>query len=215
MKEFAKKSGVAVAETVAIIGQSVSKELARKVQPFGLTQKTGDKFQESIAKQIGKAARWGQYKPIEGQLKDVHSQVRDRSGAVKVKPPRQFQPKRKGFSKAEIEGNIRDKQRKAGLAKAGWIAAGESIDSPLLKTARGVTRKIKGVAQWIRRHVKGSSGSSKFVRKGGLNSTVFLTNSVDYAYSGNNSTKRTWQSAIADGYKRSITMVRARLKKLS
>jgi hypothetical protein len=106
------------------------------------------------------------------------------------------------------------KRVRAGQAKAGWIAAGESIDSPLLKTVRGAIRKIKGIHRFIRRHVSGKNGSSKFVRKGGLNSTVYLTNKVGYAYSNGNSNPRYVPGAIADGYKRSITMVRARLKKL-
>ena len=214
LKEFSKRAGVAVGETVAIIGSSVAKELARKVQPYGLTQATGDKYEENILKQVSKAARFATYKGTQGTIEQVHQQYRNRKGAVTVRAPNKIQPQRTPFERSEVVAYAKTKQENAGIAKAGWIAAGENIDSPLLKTIRGKIRKIKGISKWIRRHVKTSKGSSRFVRKGGLNSTVYLTNKVDYAYSSNNSNRKTWQESIADGYKRSITMVRARLKQL-
>jgi hypothetical protein len=208
MKQFAKRAGVAVGETVAIIGSSVAKELARKVQPFGLNQASGVEFMHSIEKQVNKAARWATFKGTEGTVAQVHQLYRNARGAVTVRPPRQFQPERKVFDRAEVDEQIRVKQQNAGIAKAGWIAAGENIDSPLLRTAKNKVRKIKGVAKWIRRHVKASKGSSRFVRKGGLNSTVYLTNKVDYAYSKRNTNRGNVESSIADGYRRSITMAK-------
>jgi hypothetical protein len=216
LKDFAKKSQVAVGETVAIIGSSVAKELARKVQPYGLTRAVGRQFELSIAKQAHKAARYAEYKGINGSIEEVHRQIRaqNKKFQVLVSPPAKFQPKRKTFDDQELRSYISKVMFKAGQAKAGWVAAGESIDSPLLKTIRGQIRKIKGVSKWIRENVTSSSGKSKFIRKSGLNSTVLLTNEIGYAYSGGNANKKTWQSAIADGYKRSATMIRARLKKL-
>jgi hypothetical protein len=214
LNHFAKKAGVAVGETVAIIGGSVAKELARKVQPFGLTQKTGTAFELSIVKQVNKAARYAVYKGTQGDISQVHSQYRNRRGAVVVRPPRQFQPERKVFDRQEVDAYAEKKKSNAGIAKAGWIAAGESIDSPLLKTTKGRTRKIKGIGKWIRRHVNSNKGTSRFVRKGGLNSTIYLTNKVDYAYSRNNANMHYTPSAIADGYKRSITTVKRLLKSL-
>jgi hypothetical protein len=213
LKVFADKSKVAVAETVAIIGTSVAKELARKVQPFGLTGKAAKTMDLAIVKQVQKAAKWANYKGLQGDFKNIHTELRVR-GSVSVKPPKQFNYKREPIERTEVWTQMQRKRARAGQAKAGWIAAGESIDSPLLKTARGLVRKIKGIPTWIRRHVKGSNGTSRFVRKGGLNSTIYLTNQIDYAYSNGNSNPRYVASAIADGYKRSITMVRARLKKL-
>jgi hypothetical protein len=213
LKEFARKSGIAVGETVAIIGSSVAKELARKVQPFGLTDKAGTQMDLAIVKQVQKAARWAELKGIEGDFKTIHTQLRPR-GSVSVRPPKQFQPKRQEFTDTEVWTQMQRKRVRAGQAKAGWISAGEGIDSPLLKTIRGQIRKIKGIAKFIRRHVNGKNGSSRFVRKGGLNSTVYLTNNVDYAYSNGNANPRYVPGAIADGYKRSITMIKARLKKL-
>ena len=214
LKTYAKKSGVAVAETVAILGQSVAKELARKVQPWGLGKKQGDKFELNILKQVSKAARYATFKGAPGDVSDVHARYRNRNGAVTVRAPEKIQPKRKPFVRPEVLTEAKKKQANAGMAKAGWIAAGESIDSPLLKTAKGIPKRIKGIASWIRRHVSSNKGSSSFVRKGGLNSTIYLTNKVDYAYSKAGTNGRAVQGAIADGYKRSITIVKARLKKL-
>jgi hypothetical protein len=214
LNQFAKKAGVAVGETVAIIGGSVAKELARKVQPFGLTQKTGTAFELSIVKQVNKAARWATLKGTEGTIDVVHQQYRNRRGAVTVKPPREFQPKRKVFDRQEVDTYAEKKKSNAGMAKAGWIAAGESIDSPLLRTAKNKVRKIKGIAKWIRRHVNDSKGSSRFVRKSGLNSTIYLTNKVDYAYSRNNYNLGHVPGAISDGYKRSITTIKRLYKNL-
>ena len=199
---------------VVIVGQSCAKELARKVQPWGLSQAVGIKFMTSIEIQIRKAARYALQRGIEGDLKSVHQRLRNRRGAVTVQPSAEFDPKRKPFGKWEAPKLIDNKLPKAGRAKAGWIAAGESISSPLLKTARGITRKIKGVPDWVRRHAKSSFGSSIFRNNGRLSSTVYLTNNVNYAYSKNNSNRGDVSTALSDGYKRSITMIRARLKKL-
>jgi hypothetical protein len=214
LKMFAKKSGVAVAETVAIIGQSVAKELARKVQPWGLGKKQGDKFELNILKQVSKAARYATYKGTPGEVSDVHERYRNKNGAVTVRAPDKIQPKRTPFLRPEVLTEAKKKQANAGIAKAGWIAAGESINSPLLKTAKGISKRIKGIASWIRRHVNSNKGSSAFIRKGGLNSTIYLTNKVDYAYSKSGSNAQAVQGAIADGYKRTITIIKARLKKL-
>ena len=214
LKEFSKRAGVAVGETVAIIGSSVAKELARKVQPFGLSQKVGKKYELNILKQVSKAARFATYKGTQGSIEEVHEQYRNKRGSVSVRAPRKIQPQRTPFDRSEVVAYAKTKQENAGIAKAGWIAAGENIDSPLLKTIQGKIRKIKGVASWIRRHVSTSKGSSNFIRKSGLNSTIQLTNKVDYAYSSGNANLRNWRSAITDGYKQSVTMVKKRLKEL-
>jgi hypothetical protein len=214
LRNFASRSGIAVAETVAIIGQSVAKELASKVQPWGLSKKQGDKFELNILKQVSKAARYATYKGAPGEVSDVHARYRNKNGAVTVRTPDKIQPKRKPFVRPEVLNEAKKKQANAGIAKAGWIAAGESIDSPLLKTAKGISRRIKGIAPWIRRHVNSNKGSSAFIRKGGLNSTIYLTNKVDYAYSKAGTNGQAVQRAIADGYKRTITIIKARLKKL-
>lgn len=216
LKAFAARAQIGVAETVAIIGSSVAKELARKVQPFGLSNKVGKKYMESIAKQAHRAARYAEFKGIEGDVKDVHRQIRSQNQKfqVLVSPPAKFQPKRKPFDRQELKQYVDSQMAKAGLAKAGWIQAGESIESPLLRTSKGKIRQIKGVPAWVRRHVNARSGSSKMVKRQLISSSVFLTNRVDYAYAKRNVNHGNVQSSIADGYRRAITMAKRIFKNL-
>jgi hypothetical protein len=215
MKEFAKRAGVAVGDTVVILAQSCAKELARKVQPWGLNQGTGDRFMQSIAKQVHKAAKYAVGNGIDGEIQDVHAKLRNKDGQVGVTPPKEITPKREWFISGKVKYYIKQQQAKAGKAKAGWIAAGENISSPLLLTSKNKKRKIKGISKWIRRHVKEPNGTAKFNRQQGLSSSVALTNKVDYAYSVNNTNKGYVASSLADGYKRSVTVLRKRIKELS
>jgi len=160
MRAFAKRAGVAVGEVVAIVGQSCAKELSRKIQPWGLNQSAGKKFELSIAKQVHNAARYAEQTGAQGDIKSVHQALRNHRGAVVKRPSKQFQPKRKPFNRQELKSYVEKKMKNAGMAKAGWVAAGESIKSPLLKTAKGIVRKIKGIAPWIRRHAKSAAGNA-------------------------------------------------------
>jgi hypothetical protein len=214
LKAFARKSQVAVAETVAIIGAEVAKELASKIQPWGLSKEKGEKYEANILKQVQKAARWANYRGTDtsGGIAQVHSQYRNRKGSVSVRPPRQFQPQSKIIDKQELTAYAKTKQANAGIAKSGWIAAGEDIDSPLLKTKRGKNRRIS-VGNWIRRHVKSGHGFARMIRRQLISSSVLLTNSVDYAYDfGNN--KSQVQKSISTGYRKSIKAVKKLYEKL-
>jgi hypothetical protein len=216
LKAFAARAQVSVAETVAIIGFSVAKELARKVQPFGLSNAVGKEYMGSIAKQVHKAARYAEFKGLNGDIKSIHRQLRSQNSKyqVLVKPPAKFQPKRKPFDKQEVKQYVDSQMAKAGLAKAGWIEAGESIDSPLMRTIKNKIRKIKGVPQWVRRHVNARAGESKLIKRQFLSSSVLLTNKVDYAYAKRNSNHGNVQSSIAAGYRQSITAAKRIFKNL-
>jgi len=215
LKTFSEKSKIAVAEAVAIVGANVARQLAIGIQPTGLKSSVGAKFSVGIAKQVQKAARHAQYKGDELPIGDVHTKYRNKRGAVMVYHPPKFQPKSKKIPKQEVSMQVRKKVREMGKAKAGWIAAGESIDSPLLKTKRGRNRKLPGVTYWIRRHVSSSVGNSKFVKRSGLNSSVYLTNDVNYAYADGSPNHKQVNGSIKTGYMRSISKLRLMIKKLS
>jgi hypothetical protein len=214
LKDFANKSKIGVAETIAVIGSNVAKELARGVQPFGLTSGVGAKFSVGVIKQIRKAARHSEKTGYEGGIEQVHTKYRNSQGAVMVYHPPKFQPKRKKIDKADISSQARKKVKEIGKGKAGWIASGESIDSPLLKTKKGKFKRIKGVSYWIRRHVTSSVGSSVFQKRWGLNSGLLLTNKVDYAYASGQTNHKQVNPSIKTGYMRSISAVKRLLKKL-
>jgi len=214
LKAFAKKSEIGVAETIAIIGSNVARQLAIGVQPTGMTSSVGAKFSVGIAKQVQKAARHAQYKGDDGSISEVHTKYRNRRGSVTVFHPPKFQPKSKKIPKPEVSRQVRQKVKEMGKAKAGWIAAGESIDSPLLKTKRGKFRRIKSVTYWIRRHVSGDVGSSRFVKRWGLNSSVLLTNKVSYAYAEGSPNHKQVNKSIKTGYYRSMSAIKRMIKKL-
>jgi len=211
LKRVAEKSRMGIAETVAVIGSSVAKELASKIQPWGLSKKVGAKYERNILLQVQRAARWANYKGTEGDIESVHSQYRNRRGSVSVRPPNKFQPKSKVIPETEKQAYAATKQANAGIAKAGWITAGEDIKSPLLKNKKGGAHKIS-VAPWIRRHT-GKNGFARMIRRQWLSSTVLLTNTVSYAYDfGNN--KSNVQKAINQGYKNAIKHAQKILKLL-
>jgi len=214
IKLFAKKSQIGVAETVSIVGSNVARQLAIGVQPFGISKKSAFKFSQNIGKQVQKAARHAEYRGNNARIEKVHDEYRNKQGAVMVYHPPKFQPKAPKISKQEISMQVRRKVREMGKAKSGWIAAGESINSPLLKTKRGKFKKIPGVAYWIRRHVSSSNGFSKFVKRFGLSSGVYLTNNVGYAYSSGNTNHKQVKKSIKTGYLRSITKIKNLIKKL-
>jgi len=214
MKEFANKSKIGVAEAVSIIGSNVARQLAIGMQPTGMNSKVGAKFSVGIVRQVQKAARHAQYKGDEMPIADVHTKYRNKNGAVMVFHPPKFQPKSRKIPKQDVGKQARLKIREMGKAKAGWIAAGESIDSPLLKTKRGKNKRLSGVSYWIRRHVSMSVGRSKFVKRLGLNSGVYLTNEVGYAYASGSPNHRQVNKSIKTGYLRSITKIKNMIKKL-
>jgi hypothetical protein len=214
IKEFTRKSGVAVAETVAIIGHEAAKELASKIQPWGMSQAVGTKYELNILKQVQKAARWANYKGTQGDIASVHSQYRNRRGSVTVRPPRTFQPKSQIIDKQEILNYAKQKQENAGIAKSGWVAAGESIDSPLLKTKRGKFKRMKGVAKWIRRHASDKTGEARMIKRQLISSSVLLTNKVDYAYASGSPNRGYVEKSIATGYRKSVNAIRKLIKSL-
>jgi len=212
LKAIADKSRMGIAETVAVIGSSVAKELASKIQPWGLSKKVGAKYERNILLQVQRAARWANYKGTEGDIASVHAQYRNRRGSVSVRPPDKFQPKSKVIPKTEKQAYAATKQANAGIAKAGWISAAKDIDSPLLKNRKGKLLKIS-VAPWIDRHVGKGNGYAKMIRRAWLSSTVLLTNTVSYAYDfGSN--KSNVQKAINQGYKNAIKHAQKILKSL-
>ncbi len=214
LKEFASKSKIGVAETVAIIGSNVARQLAIGVQPTGMSSSVGAKFSVGITKQVRKAARHAEYMGDNEPIGGVHLKYRNKNGAVMVFHPKKFQPKAPKIPKPEVSRQVRLKVREMGKAKAGWVAAGERIDSPLLKTKRGKMRKLTGVSYWIRRHVSMKVGSSKFVRRWGLNSGVLLTNEVGYAYAQGSPNHKQVNKSIKTGYLRSITKIKNMIKKI-
>lgn len=180
LREYEKKTGVAIEEGVIELAKSTSRRLAHTVPPYGLTQAVGKKFEESIASQIDRAwygANVGAFKGA--TMGDAHAEARNKNGSVPKRKFRSFKKFDMRISVSEKEQYKRKKVRNAGIAKAGWVVAGESTISKSSLTKTGKIKKLSGIAKWISRHLKSKLGFSKITRNG-MSTTVDLTNNVSY-----------------------------------
>jgi hypothetical protein len=209
LKEFSRLTGKGVEEGVREISKSSARRLAATVQPYGLTEAKGAKFMKSIGIQIDQAwygTNMGAF-PATNDMAKAHQNARNARGVV---PKRQFR-KEKGkkwlnlISVGQKEAYKRKQIKKAGRAKAAWIAAGEAM---------GVG-KITGIAKWIREDVSGGYAKSNMAGKG-LKAEAVLTNETPYIRPLQ--TDRQVSSALAgglkNGYKRLEYIIKNELKKL-
>ena len=180
VKEFEKATGTSIEEGVIEMAKSTARQLAHTVQPYGTNKAKGDKFMENIGKQIDYA--WmgsirGAYPS--SSMAEAHAAARNHRGVVRMRKFRRFKEWNENISVGQKEAYKRQKVKNAGIAKAGWITAGESTISTMSMTKKGKVKILSGIAQWIRRHIGPKVGSSKIERRG-INTSVELTNKVSY-----------------------------------
>jgi len=191
LKRYSELIGDGAEEGLKQVGKSVARRLAITVQPFGINSPKGKKFMESIGNQVDRVfvgVNMG-YLP-RNSIAGAHRDAR-RDGSV----PRRKSPYRSkighrwnnNISMGDKEQYKRKVQARAGIAKSGWITAGEALRAG----------KITGIAKWIRRHV-GKNGTAQIHGKG-LKVKLELTNTTGYIRSIQND--RAVQSAIKTGYR--------------
>jgi hypothetical protein len=210
LREYERKTGDAIEEGIIDMAKSTSRRLAHTVPPYGLSAPIGKKFEESISAQIDRAwygANVGAYSG--GSMEAVHAEARNKNGSVPKRKFRSFQKFDMRISVSEKEQYKRKKLRNAGIAKAGWVAAGESTIGKLSLTKSGKVKQLSGIAKWIRRHVKSKLGASKITRKG-MSTTVDLTNRVDYIQRLHKQSEQ--DRAIEQGRRNGIARLRHILK---
>ena len=180
LREYEKKTGISIEEGVIEMAKSTSRRLAHTVPPYGLTSAVGKKFEESIGNQID-YAWYGASKGAfpSSSMGAAHAAARNKNGQVKMRKFRRFKGVNDNITVGEKEAYKRKKVKNAGIAKAGWVAAGESTISKQSFTKTGKLKILSGIAKWIRRHVKGALGSSK-TKRSGMSTEVSLTNNVTY-----------------------------------
>lgn len=172
IREYERKVGRSAGDSVIAIAREASRQAAQKCPPFGLTEKTGDKFKGSIAKQVSRAVRHANVTGLQGNAATVHAAKRNNRGQV----PKGIKDEG-GFRRAPIavgdrERLIREKQAAAGIVKGAWIHAGSllgRVTSPIAGRRRAI------VGRWILRHL--SRGKAAVARRG-MNTVVTLTNTV-------------------------------------
>jgi hypothetical protein len=165
---YKEQAGKTQREATIELARACAKELAIKIQPFGVSAKAGKRFEASIAKQVWRAVKNSQVQGSNQTIRQAHESRRDDRGQV----PRDIQTRGKYRRSPYEADNVREyalkKGKNAGLLKGAWIAAGEKLTN----------KPITGVAKWVRRH-SNKNGAAR-VAANDSTSTVYITNELDY-----------------------------------
>jgi hypothetical protein len=148
LKLYEKHVGKGVADGVKEMANSSARSLAMRVQPYGLSERVGQRFIDNIYRQIrfvGYAVRTGQAYGATS-IEDAHKKMR-RNGKVRIARIRKASVEN-DVSWEEIQQYTKKQTGKAGRAKAGWLDCAMKLDG-----------KLSGVGGWIKRHVNGNWGA--------------------------------------------------------
>jgi len=202
LKDYEKKTGIAIEDAVIEMAKSTGRRLAHTVPPYGLSSAVGKKFMDSIGVQVDRA--W--YGSIKGaypstSMDAAHAAARNNRGVVPKRKFRQYKGEEMKISVGDKEAYKRKIKRNAGIAKAGWVVAAEKTIGKQSLTKRGAIKKLSGIAAWIRRNAKDKLGESKVTRRG-ISTSVDLTNKVTYISRLHKPSEQT--RAIKQGYNNAI-----------
>ncbi len=175
LKDYQKATGLAIEEGVVEMSRSAAKRLASTVPPFGLSSAIGKKFMESLSNQVDYAWQ-GSKRDVypSSSMEAAHQAARNSRGTVPMRKFRRKKITNENISVAAKEIYKRKVLKKAGMAKAAYIAAGE-----MTIVKGGKNGKISGIPKWIREDVKSSLADSK-TKRNGMSTEVALTNKVNY-----------------------------------
>jgi hypothetical protein len=198
--EYERKIGKTERDAMIDLGKSSSKELAIKVQPFGVSGKAGKKYEGSIRKQVHRALMNANIYGGSESASEAHQSRRNSRGQISnMLPSRGFKFKRKPIDLDERYQLAKKKALNAGLSKGAWIDAGESLDG----------KKISGIPKWIRRHVK--HGSSKIDQTtSGI--VIYLTNQISFIVSAMSDSDI--KMALTTAYRKNIKRMQTALNKV-
>ena len=203
LRNFAEATGKTVEDGINQIARGAAKQLAIKVQPFGIDTETQRKLHKLVAKQAHRAISNANVEGIQGTAASVHTKARVSRGRVPKDLATQGQYKRSPISFSERNAHVDKVVKKIGQAKAAWIEAGEKVD-----------RKKITVKKWLRTHVGGGFGSATKKDKG-MNYSVELQNSTPYIKSiqFTEDTKDAVTTAYVNGFKWMQTTIRKQIEK--
>ena len=203
LRNFAAATGKTVEDGINQIARGAAKQLAIKVQPFGIDAKTQQMLHKLVAKQAHRAISNANVEGIQGTAASVHTKARVRRGRVPKDLATKGQYKRSPISSSERNAYVDKVVKKIGQAKAAWIEAGEKVDG----------KKIT-VKRWLRTHVGGGFGSATKKDKG-MNYSVELENSTPYIKSiqFTEDTQDAVTTAYVNGFKWMQTTIRKQIEK--
>jgi len=159
-------------DSIIDVGREAARQAAQKCPPFGLTERTGEKFKKSIAKQVNRAVKNANVTGKQGNAETVYTAARNSKGQVPKGIKEEGAFRRTPVEVGDKERLIDKRQAAAGIAKGAWIHAG-SLLGRRSSTVTGRRRAVVG--RWIMRHL--SRGEVSISRLG-MNTEVKLTNKV-------------------------------------
>lgn len=165
---YKEQVGKTQREATIELARAVCKELAIKIQPFGVSSKAGKKFEGSIRKQVWRAIKNSQIQGNEETIEQAHKSRRGRTGAVSKMIKTEGQMRKSPYAADDVSQYAIKRSKNAGLVKGAWIAAGQALTG----------KPISGVGIWVKRHAT-KNGSAR-VSANPTTSTVYVTNEVDY-----------------------------------
>jgi hypothetical protein len=199
LKNFERLTGKGIETGIKEMALSSARALATKMQPYGVTDRgRSKKFQDNIEKQIAQifiGVNLGVY-PETGSLESAHRAARRRGRVRGEKITKEGGKRWKGvIDQSQLRQLAVEKQSRAGRAKAGWIAAGNSL---------GVAKMSK-IGAWINRHVGKGYGTSHVMGRG-LKTQIQLQNRTPYlSYLQK---EREVRAALKEGREKGITRLR-------
>lgn len=188
LRKFAEATGKTAEGGIQMIAASAGRRLAHTVQPYGLNDAKGAKFQSSIGGQVYRAVQNANVKGASGGAAQVHKRSRNSRGQVPRDLVATGKFQREPISIAEREQHAKVQKQKAGRAKGAWVEAANKIGKA----------KLSGIAQWIQRHATGGYGECHKTGEG-LKHTVTLENRTPYL--GKIQKDRDIAAAVAYGLK--------------
>lgn len=180
LREYEKKMGVSIEDGVIEMAQSTCRRLAHTVPPYGLSSAVGKKFMESISKQVDYAwqgSRRGVFPS--SSMEAAHAAARNKNGQVRMRKFRQKKEVNENISVGEKDAYRRKVVKRAGIAKAAYLAAAQQIKALQSNKKGKKANFLSGVAKWVREDIKSKLGASD-TKRDGMSTTVSVTNLVDY-----------------------------------
>lgn len=172
LRQWEKLTGKGIEDGIELLARSSASKLAHTVQPYGMSDGVGRKFIDNIGRQIAQVwfgINLGYYE-LEGTFENTYEKLR-RQGRIRGRRFRDAGKRRWQWkvSEQDKERLIEKQQRKAGRAKAGWLAAATNING----------KRVRGGGKWIQRHVKDGYGLARKTGSG-LNAEFELHNRTPY-----------------------------------
>lgn len=167
LAQYTKDTEKTIEDALTQVAKIAAKNLASKVQPYGVAKKQGEKLKMVIAKQVHRAIKHANVAGQDGDASSVHEQNRVR-GRVPRELKTKGQFKRDPIDPPDRFRHVQKKMENAGMAKAGWITAHDLISSD----------KAKGIAPYIRKHKSKNGACNK--NGSGMKHKIILENNCPY-----------------------------------